>query len=80
MTLGTAGSRSVEAAAHNWAAGSLRLPGLVLLPRSAAGGRRGHGARGEPCSTTPAIHVQQKHRNFLRETTGPPAVKGFTYD
>ena len=45
MTLGPAGSRSVEAAAHNWAAGSLRLPGLVLLPRSAAGGRRGDEGR-----------------------------------
>ena len=37
MTLGPAGSRSVEAAAHNWTAGVLRPPGLVLLPRSAAG-------------------------------------------
>ena len=36
MELGPAGSRSVEAAAHNWAAGTLRLPGLVLLPRSRA--------------------------------------------
>ena len=29
MAIGPAGSRSVEAAAHNWTAGSLRPPGLV---------------------------------------------------
>ena len=45
MTLGPVGSRSAGAAAHNWTAGVLRPPGFVLLPRSAAGGRRGDEGR-----------------------------------